>query len=156
RHGDASPGQRQYQHVRPVGVAIQLRGQALTRFGSISKKHGPTLLSAGDCGTTFKLPHNSGAYAYCPPLDSRWKGLWDLCSVAGPHGEWVKRLGLVDITEAVIASGKYSRYIIPVLLKIGVIDHADGAVPPRLEELIHSTHIREQEKLVVRSDLVKD
>src|SRR5262249_12813816 len=107
-------------------------------------------------GTTFKLPHNSGAYAYCPPLDSRWKGLWDLCSVARPHREWVKRLGLVDITEAVIAAGRYSRDINPRLLQIVGIGHADGAVPPRLKELIYSTYVREQEKLIVRASLVED
>src|SRR5438874_2490945 len=47
----------------------------------------------------------------------------------------MERLGRIEIEESIVAPGKDGRHVIAVALVFRVVHHADGAVPPRLEQL---------------------
>src|SRR5436190_5688327 len=95
--------------------------------------------------------------ARLPPLiDSHAGGvrLRHLALVAGVDlVQRVQRLRLVQVQKGVIAARQDRRDVVAELLPFGVIDHADGAVPARRQQL-GRPHPGGEEQLVLRAGAV--
>lgn len=93
-----------------------------------------------------------------PSLRPRREGLRRLVVLARRRVERVERVersGLVHVHEGVVAAGEHGGQVVAVALVGGVVDHADGAVPPRVEKRVFP-RAGEDEQLVLLARAVED
>ena len=114
----AAPGQRQHDDVRTVGVCGQLLGQEPAGLAAIGEDH----------GSSPHLVRTDRPYTPQGYVSGTFSG-------SGAQVERVKCAGLVDVAEGVVAAGEHGRHVVAEPLVLGVVHHADGAVPALLEEV---------------------